>query len=268
MIHWLVDSNPAGVGLGAFLPTLVPRPFGLIEALLRMIALQVSGASVLTLWAAWQLRRPRGRLTTGIGRLWQRWIWRATRRPGRGGDLRRRSGALERDPLPARGSLAGRLVAGLMSLVGIAVLALGTSWFALPAFSELAERGYGAAREGFTMPDVNPLARVLIGKLLFPAGAAAPGQARLEFNIALRQFSALLAMLYVAMVCGTAAMSMIHRTRTRHLAELDRDVSDRLGDPSGQDARSALESPQGRPDADRALGGRDSPRAPCTRWVS
>ena len=72
-------------------------------------------------------------------------------------------------------SLAGRIAAGLGELVGIGVLALGTSWFALPAFSELAERGYGAAREGFTMPEVNPLARVLIGKLLIPAGSAAPG---------------------------------------------------------------------------------------------
>ena len=59
------------------------------------------------------------------------------------------------------------------------------------------------------MPEVNPLARVLIGKLLIPAGSAAPGQARLEFNVALRQFSALFVMLYVVMVCGTAAMSMI-----------------------------------------------------------
>jgi ABC-type Na+ efflux pump permease subunit len=56
---------------------------------------------------------------------------------------------------------------------------------------------------------VNPLARVLIGKLLIPAGTTAPGQARLEFNIALRQFSALLVMLYVVMISGTAAMSVI-----------------------------------------------------------
>jgi hypothetical protein len=106
------------------------------------------------------------------------------------------------------GSLAGRLVAGLMGLAGMAVLALGTSWFARPAFAELAERGYGWAREGFTMPDVNPLARVLIGKLLFPAGTTAPGQARLEFNAALRQFSALFVMLYVVMACGAAATSV------------------------------------------------------------
>jgi hypothetical protein len=209
LVHWLVDSNPAGVGVSAFLPTLVPRPFGLIEALLRMIALQVSGASVLTLWAAWQLRPASRALRDGDWPPLQRWIWRATRRRPR------TRSACGGDPVlwneihsQRAGSLAGRLVAGLMGLVGIAVLALGTSWFALPAFSELAERGYGAAREGFTMPDVNPFARVLIGKLLFPAGSAAPGQARLELNAALRQFSAIFVMLYVVMVCGTAAMGV------------------------------------------------------------
>jgi ABC-type Na+ efflux pump permease subunit len=72
----------------------------------------------------------------------------------------------------------------------------------------MAERGYGATRAGFTMPEVNPLARVLIDKLLFPAGRAAPGQARLEFNAALRQFSGLFVMLFVVMVCGTSAISV------------------------------------------------------------
>jgi hypothetical protein len=99
-------------------------------------------------------------------------------------------------------------VGGVGQMIGIGALALGTSWFALPAFSELAERGYGAQRQG-AMPEVDPLARMLIGKLLIPAGSAAPGQARLEFNMALRRFSALFVMLYVAMACGTAAMSMI-----------------------------------------------------------
>ena len=106
-------------------------------------------------------------------------------------------------------SLVGRVVALVGQLVAIWVLAIGTSWFALPAFAELSERGYGAARAGFTIPEVNPLARVLIGKLLIPAGSFSPGQARLEFNMALRQFSSLFVMLYVVMVCGTAAVSMI-----------------------------------------------------------
>ena len=46
-LHWIVDSSPFGVGVSAFLPTLVPRPFGLIEALLRMIALQLAGSLAL-----------------------------------------------------------------------------------------------------------------------------------------------------------------------------------------------------------------------------
>ncbi len=207
--HWLVDSSPAGVGMSAFLPTLVPRPFGLIEALLRMIALQVCGASLVVLWAAWQLRPASRALYDGDWPVLTRWMWRATRlRPS----PRQPCGD---DPVLwnelhslRASSLAGRVVAGLGQLVGIGVLALGTSWFALPAFAELAERGYGAARQG-AMPEVDPLARMLIGKLLIPAGSAAPGQARLEFNMALRQFSALFVMLYVAMACGTAAMSMI-----------------------------------------------------------
>ncbi len=209
-VHWLVDGSPAGVGVSAVLPTLVPRPFGIIEAILRMIALQVSGASALFLWATWQLRPASRALHDGEGPPALRWLRRLSRRRPR---PRRPCGD---DPVlwnelysQCTASLGGRIVAGLASLVGIGVVALGTSWFALPAFAELAERGYGATKQGFIMPEGNPLARVLVGKLLIPAGAAVPGQARLEFNLALRQFSALLVMLYVVMVCGTAAMSVI-----------------------------------------------------------
>ena len=209
-LHWLVDSSPAGVGVSAFLPILVPRPFGLIEALARMIAYQVCGGTLLIFWVIWQLRPASRGLYDGDWPTPTRWLWRA----------------IQRRPLPRRpcggdpllwnelhsqraSSAAGQIAAGVGQLVGIGVVALGTSWFALPAFSELAERGYGPAREGFTVPEGNPFARVLLGKLLMPAGSTAPGQARLEFNVALRQFSALFVMLYVVMVCGTAAMSII-----------------------------------------------------------
>jgi ABC-type Na+ efflux pump permease subunit len=209
-LHWLVDSSPAGVGVSAFLPTLVPRPFGLIEALARMIACQVCASPLLILWAIWQLRPASRGLHDGDWPTLPRLLCRAIRRRPR---PRRPYGG---DPLlwnelhsQRASSVAGQVATGVGQLVGIGALALGTSWFALPAFAELAERGYGAAREGFTMPEANPLARVLIGKLLIPAGSAAPGQARLEFNVAVRQFSSLFVMLYVVMVCGTAAMSMI-----------------------------------------------------------
>jgi hypothetical protein len=209
-LHWLVDSSPAGVGVSEFLPTLVPRPFGPVEALSRMIALQVPVASAMVLWAAWQLRPASRALHDGEGPTPLRWLWYISRRRPRPRQPVGDDPVLWNE-LHSQGasSLGGRIVSGLGSLVGIGVLALGTSWFALPAFAELAERGYGATREGFRMPEGNPLARVLIGKLLIPAGAAAPGQARLEFNAALRQFTALLVMLYVVMVSGTVAMSVI-----------------------------------------------------------
>jgi len=150
-LHCLVDSSPAGVGASAFLPTLVPRPFGLIEAILPMIAVQVTGASVLVLWAAWQLRPPSRALHDGEWPTLTRWIWRATRprpipRQSCGGDP-----VLWNEIYSQRArSLTGRLVSGLARLVGIGVLALGTSWFAFPAFSELAERGFGSVLDSLS----------------------------------------------------------------------------------------------------------------------
>src|SRR5262249_28656971 len=93
----------------------------------------------------------------------------------------------------------------LIWLVWIGLIALVTSWFAVPAFRELAARGYGAAPEAFTIPALNPLSRVLGDKLIKPAGGPAAGQARLEFNIALRLFSAFWAWIYVQFLFGAAA---------------------------------------------------------------
>jgi ABC-type Na+ efflux pump permease subunit len=210
-VHCLVDSTPAGMAMGVFEPALVPRPFGPIKAFARMIAFQICGGSLLLLWAIWQLRPVSRALYDGDWPAHARWLFRAIkRRP-------QPRPPLGNDPIlwnelhsQRASSVAGQIAAWVGRAVGIGVVALGTSWFALPAFTELAERGYGASREGFTTPEINPLARVLIGKLLLPAGSAAPGQARLEFNMALRQFSALFVMLYVAIVCGTATMGTLH----------------------------------------------------------
>jgi ABC-type Na+ efflux pump permease subunit len=206
----MIDSSPVGVGISALPMGLITRPFGIVEALVRMIVLQVLGSAVLVLWAAWRLRAASRALHDGEWSGPARWIWHATRRSPRPRKPCSDDPVLWNEIHSQRtSSLTGRVVAAVDRLVGIGVLVVGTSWFALPAFSELAERGYGATREGFSMPEVNPLARVLTDKLLIPAGSVAPGQARLEFNMALRQFSALFVMLYVVMVCGTAAMSMI-----------------------------------------------------------
>src|SRR5262249_62016534 len=93
----------------------------------------------------------------------------------------------------------------LIGLVWIGLIALVTSWFAVPAFRELAARGYGAAPEAFTMPAGNPLSRVLCDKMIMPAGGPATGPARLEVNIALRQFSAFCAWFYVLFLGGGPA---------------------------------------------------------------
>jgi hypothetical protein len=102
----------------------------------------------------------------------------------------------------------------LVGLVWIGLIALVTSWFAVPAFRELAARGYGAAPEAFTMPAWNPLVRVIGDKLIMPAEGPAAGQARLEFNIALRQFSAFWAWAYVLELYGAAALG-VKRDRER-----------------------------------------------------
>jgi hypothetical protein len=64
------------------------------------------------------------------------------------------------------------------------------------------------------MPAWNPLLRVLADKLIMPAGGLAAGQARLEFNIALRQFSAFWAWGYVLELYG-AAVEGVKRERER-----------------------------------------------------
>jgi hypothetical protein len=64
------------------------------------------------------------------------------------------------------------------------------------------------------MPAWNPLVRVLFDKLIMPADSLAAGQARLEFNIALRQCSAIWASGYVLGLYG-AAVEGVKRERER-----------------------------------------------------
>jgi ABC-type Na+ efflux pump permease subunit len=197
---WLLDSSPTGVAVN--LVGLVRRasPVG---AVLRMIALQAVGAAVLIPWAVWRLRPAARALSDGEGRAMLLRSRRTRRRPRPAcgddpvlwNEIHSTGGASEAE------RLAGRLV----YLVGVGLLALATSWFAVPAFGELAERGYGVAPEGQSMPDVNPIARMLLTKLTRFSVGRAPGQARLEFNIVLRQASAVFALLYVMVVAGSAS---------------------------------------------------------------
>jgi hypothetical protein len=101
------------------------------------------------------------------------------------------------------------MVGRLLNLVLVSLLVVATSWFAGPAFSELAHSGYGAAPGPVAMPEVNPLFRVILNKVDSGVSlSAAPGQARLEFNIALRQFSAMVALVSAFAIVAFAAGSM------------------------------------------------------------
>jgi hypothetical protein len=173
-----------------------PRPWGLAEAVFRMAALQVAIAAALTAWAVWRLRPASRALYDVEGR---RGVLRALRAANRALPRRRPCGA---DPVlwnevycHRMRSRAWRVAGRLARLASAGVIVVGTWWFAEPAFVELAERGYGPAAEAYRMPDLNPLARVLVTKLIARLNIPAdPGQARLEFNLALRQFSAMVAL--------------------------------------------------------------------------
>jgi hypothetical protein len=209
---WLLDSSPYGVVIS--LIGVMPRPGSVVERLLRMMALETAGAAVLTLWAAWRLRPASRALEDVEGQSARLRMLRQSRR-------RRPRPACGDDPVlwnaihTNRRTTVGAWIEGrLVGLVWIGLIALVTSWFAVPAFRELAARGYGAAPEAFAMPDGNPVARVLAHKMIMLAGGTAAGQARLEFNIALRQFSAFCAWFYIIAI-GAAAAEGVKGERER-----------------------------------------------------
>ena len=178
------------------------------------MALETAGAAVLTLWAAWRLRPASRALEDVEGQSARLRMLRQSRR-------RRPRPPCGDDPVlwnaiqtNRRATVGAWIEVRLVGLVWIGLIALVTSWFAVPAFRELAARGYGAAPEAFTMPAWNPLVRVIGDKLIMPADGPAAGQARLEFNIALRQFSAFWAWAYVVELYG-AAVEGVKRERER-----------------------------------------------------
>ncbi len=197
---WLSDSSPFGVAANLI------RLFGLasvLGAVLRMIALQLAAAAMLIGWASWRLRPASRAVYDGEGRaaLLRSLRVRKRARPPCGDDP-----VLWNEVHSTRGARPLEILAGrLGNAAWIGLLAYVTSWFALPAFAELAARGYGAAPEGLTMPELSPLARVLIGKLGKPSIGLTPGQARLEFNIVLRHATVVLDYLYVLIIAGMAA---------------------------------------------------------------
>lgn len=209
----LLDGSP--LGLLTNLIGLIPRPGGLPGALIRLIGWQVGFGALLTAWAIVRLRPASRAVYNREGLLSKVRLQRASlRRPvprSACGD----DPILWNEMYQYRGSSrVGRLWGILVGLVAVGLVAVATSWFALPAFAELAGRGYGATPEAARMPDLNPVARVLIARLIItsPLGPA-PGQARLEFNLALRQFSALLVMMSCLRIFVAGGMSLVNERR-------------------------------------------------------
>jgi hypothetical protein len=208
---WLLASTPLGVG--ANIVGLVRRT-SLLGSVLWMMGLQTAGAGVLVAWAVWRLRPASRALYDGEGRAALSRLLRRRRgaRPACDGDP-----VLWNEIHSTRGATTSELLAGwLAGAIAIGFVAYLTSWFAGPAFAELAERGYGALPGKVTMPDLHPLARVMAVKLSKFSIDPAPGQARLEFNIVLRQASAFLVMIYTLVIAGLAAEGVV--------AEKDRDT--------------------------------------------
>ena len=191
------DGSP--LGLMTNLGGIIPRPGGLAGAVSRMVAWQVGVSLVLVARAIARLRPASRGLYDVEGRADRlRRIKAAMRRPPR-------RPPCSDDPVlwheihAARGlGLAWRVVHRAIHLAWLGGLAWMTWLFAGPAFSELVERGYGPSREAFTMPELNPFARMVVNTLGKLAMGVAPGQARLEFNVVLRQSTILFIMAYVA----------------------------------------------------------------------
>ncbi len=213
-VLWALDSSP--LGLAANLLGVLPRPWKPMEAVLRMALLQVAVAALLSAWAVWRLRPASRALYDLEGRSA---VLQALRAANRSLPARRPCGAnpvLWNEVYGQRPThRAVRVAERLVRLVGMALLLLCTWWFAAPAFVELSEQGYGPSPRAYTMPDANPLPRVIAERLIAGAGsAAAPGQARLEFNLALRQISAMF-FLGVAMSCFSSGVQSVAQERRR-----------------------------------------------------
>lgn len=198
----LLDTNP--MGLLAHLIGL-RRVGTLVEAVWRTIAWETAGGLVLLVWASLRLRANCRAAEDREGRRWLRRLRRLTapRRPPCGDDP-----VLWYEKYNTRGvgpfmRRFGQLV-GAVILCGLAVL---VSWFAIPAFLELFERGYGAASVGTDRPELSPFVRVLVG-LRTTTPAVPPGLARTEFNTVLKFITALGLMMFTFVLAGLASESV------------------------------------------------------------
>jgi ABC-type transport system involved in multi-copper enzyme maturation permease subunit len=214
MVITVGDSSP--MGLLSNLLGVAPRPGGPLGAVGRMAGWQLVGTLALVAWSVARLR-PASRSLYDVegeqGRIKR--LKAALRRPPR-------RPACSDDPVfwceaySSRGEgLLRRLVGRTINLVWLLALVVGTWWYAKPAFEELAARGYGASPEAFSLPEVNPMVRLLV-RVSVPSlsSTALPGQARLEFNIVVRIFTCIFILAFT-MAAFTVAFESIKGERRR-----------------------------------------------------
>jgi|GEM_PF-1401481 len=209
--RWLVSvaigclsTSPFGVFMS--LVGLIPRG-SLDEAVWRMIGGELALGGLLVAWAIGTLRPASRTLADDAVRITGLRMMRAMRRHHRRppcGD----------DPVlwntihsNRSASRVARVIGGLIGLGWTGALVVVVSWFALPAFRELLDRGYHPEPAAFAMPEGSPLVRMLLARVsglnLRPWPAA--GLARQEFGLALRQFSGLaVTFLTFALMVGVA----------------------------------------------------------------
>jgi hypothetical protein len=203
LLVWLIESSPI-VAMVNLTGMFSRAPF--LDTMLWMMALQSAGAIVLVLCAIWQLRPASRGLADGEARsrvvraLRARWM----RRPACGDDP-----ILWYEMHSARGtSRMERAGSRVCRVIGIGLFAALVFSFAAPAFRELAERGYSASADNLAVPEFHPLARALVTKLSNLGNTLAPGAARLEFNVILRQSSAAICYLCLFMLAVAASESI------------------------------------------------------------
>lgn len=203
---WLLDSSPVGLVLSLVATHL--RPGGFATASIRLVCWETLFGVVLAGWSTARLRpTARARADSEAQSLVRRGRFAHRRLPRKAcGD----DPVLWNEISASRGRTAiERNTSWFATVVCFTVVAYTASWFARPAFAELTQRGYGAFPEGFTKPAANPFARVATNSLSQRTLVSiAPGQARLEFNIALRQFSVMIGLLYVGAIAARAGRSI------------------------------------------------------------